>query len=163
MVNGFVIEQSENIKYLGVVLDEKLNWRAHLKSLKSNLSRSCFAMSKLRYYLDTNTLKMVYYSLFYPHIQYCISAWGGAASCHLKQIVSMQKRIVRYVCHLPALTSTNSLFVKTSILKFNEVLILQVCKLMLNSGEDLRLTTVALLQLVWFMHTIPDIQKILIL
>ena len=47
-VNGCVIEQSESIKYLGVVLDEKLNWRAHLKSLKSKLSCSCFIMSKFR-------------------------------------------------------------------------------------------------------------------
>ena len=78
------------IKYLGVVLDEKLSWRAHLRSLKSKISSSCFVLSKLRYCLDVSTLKMVYYSLFYPHIQYCISAWGGAAECYLKQIVSMQ-------------------------------------------------------------------------
>ena len=133
MVNGFVIEQSESVKYLGVVLDDKLNWRAHLKSLKSKLSRSCFVMSKLRYYLDTDTLKMVYYSLFYPHIQYCISAWGGAADCHLKPIVCMQKRVVRYVCRVPALTPTNPLFIKTGFLKLNEVLKLQICKLMQNT------------------------------
>ena len=41
-INGFNIEQSESIKYLGVVLDEKLNWKAHLRSLKSKLSQSCF-------------------------------------------------------------------------------------------------------------------------
>ena len=132
-VNGFEIEQSESIKYLGVVLDDKLNWKAHLKYLKAKLSRSCYIMSKLRYYLDTSTLKMVYYSLFYPHVQYCISAWGGAATSHLKTIVIMQKRIVRYVCRVPALTSTNSLFVKTGILKLNEIFNLQVCKLMLNT------------------------------
>ena len=92
MVNGFVIEESENIKYLVVVLDEMLN----LKFLKSKLSRSCFVISKLRYYLDTDTLKMVYYSLFYPHIHYCISVWGDAAGCHLKSIVCMQKKL-RYM------------------------------------------------------------------
>ena len=65
--------------------------------------------------------------------QYCISAWGGAAECYLKQIVSMQKRIVRYVCRVPALTTTNPLFVKTGLLKLNDVFKLQVCKLMQNS------------------------------
>ena len=66
-------------------------------------------MSKFRYYLDTNTLKMVYYSLFYPHIQYCIPAWGGAAGCHLKSIVCIKNRIGRYVCHVPALTPNKSI------------------------------------------------------
>ena len=107
MVNDFVIEKSGNIKYLGVVLDKKLIQRSHLKSLKSTLSRSCFVMLKLRYYLDTNTLKMVYYSQFYPHIQYCISAQGDAASCHLELIVCMPKRIWKYVCCVLALTPTN--------------------------------------------------------
>ena len=90
-------------------------------------------MSKLRYYLDANTLKLVFYSLFYPHIQYCISVWSGAAGCHLKPTVCMQKIIVRYVCHVPALTPTNSLFTKTGFLKLKEVLDLQICKLMQNT------------------------------
>ena len=50
-------------------------------------------MLKLRCCFDTNTLKMVYYSLFYPHIQYCISAQGGAASCHLKPIMERKRNV----------------------------------------------------------------------
>ena len=45
----------------------------------------------------------------------------------------MQKRIVRYVCRVPALTPTNPLFEKTGLLKLNDVFKLQVCKLMQNS------------------------------
>ena len=37
---------------------------------------------------------------------------------------------------MPALTPTNSLFLKTGILKFNEVFNLQVCKLMLNTLRE---------------------------
>ena len=36
-VNGFVIEQSENIKPLALVSNEKLNYMAHLKCLKCKL------------------------------------------------------------------------------------------------------------------------------
>ena len=131
MVKWCCIEQSENIKNLGLVVNEKLNWRTHLKSLKSKLSQSCFVMLKLRYFLDRNTLKMVY--LFYPHIQYCMSAWRGSSGCHLKPIVRMPKRIVRYVFRVPALTPTNPLFIKTGFLKLNEVLDLKICKLMQNT------------------------------
>ena len=45
----------------------------------------------------------------------------------------MQKRIIRYVCCLPALTTTNPLFEKKCVLKLNDVYKLQVCKLMLNT------------------------------
>ena len=110
--NGLLIWGSDSIKYLGVVFDGKLNRKKHLSSLKSKLSRSCYVLSKLRYYLGTITLKMVYFSLFYLHIQYCISVWGGAADCYLKPILCMQKRVFRYVCCVPALTTTNPLFKK---------------------------------------------------
>ena len=76
---------------------------------------------------------MVYYSLFYPHIQFCIPAWGGAAGCHLKPIFCMKNIIGKYVCRVPDLTPTNSLFIKIGFLKLNEVLDLKICKLIQNT------------------------------
>ena len=75
---------------------------------------------------------MAFCSLFYPHIQYCLSAWGGTAESYLKQIVSMQGRIVRYVCCVPALTPTNPLFVITGLLKLNDVFKFQICNFFLR-------------------------------
>ena len=59
---------------------------------------------------------------------------------YFKKIVSLQKRIVRYVCGVLALTRTNQLFLKTGLLKLNDVFKLQVCILMQNSmtGFDVK-------------------------
>ena len=80
-----------------------------------------------------STLKMMNYSLFFStYLILYICLWW---CCWIifQTIVNMQKRIVRYVCHLPALTPTSPLFVKNGLLKLNYVLKLQVCKLMQNS------------------------------
>ena len=106
LLNNYLKVRSQSI----LVLDCKLNWKKHLSYLKCKLSRSCCILSKLRYYLNTVKLEMFYYSLFYLYIKYCISTWGGAANCYLKPIVCMQKRVIRYVFHVPALTTTNPLF-----------------------------------------------------
>ena len=53
------------------------------------------------------------------------------AACYLKSIVSVQKRIVRYVCGVPALIPT--LFVKTGISKLKNAFNLEVCKSMLGA------------------------------
>ena len=42
----------------------------------------------------------------------------------------MQKRVIGYVCRVPALITTNPLFKKTGVLKLNNVYKLQICKLM---------------------------------
>ena len=45
----------------------------------------------------------------------------------------MQKRVIRYVCRVPALTTTNPLFKKTGVLILKDVYKLQICKLMRNT------------------------------
>ena len=64
---------------------------------------------------------------------------------------------------LPALTPTNSLFFKTGVLKLNEVFNLQVCKLMLNTLRGFEVDHSCFTPEVWFIHTVEDIQKIVIL
>ena len=129
-INNNELQQASQTKYLGVIIDDKLNWKPRLKHLQSKLSRNSYAMAKLRAYVGENTMKLAYYSLIHPHLQYCISSWGAAAPSNLDPIVKLQKRIVRYICHQPARSHTNPLFIKTEILKLKEIFELQICKLM---------------------------------
>ena len=76
---GSHLERVASTKYLGVVVDEKLNWSAHINYIHSKLCKASYILSKLRHYVNINTLKMIYYSLAYPHLSYCITAWGGAS------------------------------------------------------------------------------------
>ena len=59
--------------------------------------------------------------------------WDGAADCYFKSIICMQKRVIRYFCHGPDLTTTNPLFKKPDELKLNDVYKLQICKLMCST------------------------------
>ena len=80
-----------------------------------------------------NNIKIlqIHFSSHTSYIVYLL--WGGAADCYLKPIVCMQKRVIRYVCRVPALTTTNPLFKKTGVQKLNDVYKLQICKLMRNT------------------------------
>ena len=93
-LDGFTLERVASTKYLGVIIDEKLNWSLHIKHIHRKLSRSSYILSKLRHYVNLDTLKTLYYSLIYPHITYCISTWGGAS---IKPLVTLQKKIVRII------------------------------------------------------------------
>ena len=62
------LEQVDQIKYLGVIFDEKLSWKAHVKHLCSKLSSGSWTLLKLRNYVDIQTLKTACYSLIYSHL-----------------------------------------------------------------------------------------------
>ena len=77
MVNTF--------KYLGVTLDNKLNWYAHVKSICSKMSQANGAFLKLRKLMSLKTRISLYNGLAGSHLNYGILVWGSASSYVLKK------------------------------------------------------------------------------
>ena len=64
------IEQTQYIKYLGMYIDKHITWEQQIKRVKAKISKNTGIINKLRYHLDLNTLKQLYYTLIYPFINY---------------------------------------------------------------------------------------------
>ena len=58
------------IKYLGIFLDENLNWKKHVSILSSKLRRANGALAKLRHFVFPKTLNYFYYAIFNSHLNY---------------------------------------------------------------------------------------------
>ena len=39
-INKYEIKEAESVKFLGVLLDENLTWKLHIKFIKSKISKS---------------------------------------------------------------------------------------------------------------------------
>ena len=64
-------------KYLGVLIDEHLLFKDHIKFLKQKLNRANGILAKLRHHLSSDDiLKTVYYSLVDTHLRYECQVWG---------------------------------------------------------------------------------------
>ena len=101
------IEQVNEIKYLGVIFSDKLSWKSHIQHVCSKVSNGYWALLKLRNYVDTTTLKTVYYALIYSYLQYCASMWGLASTTALDLLVRIHKHIIRIIKNSPFLSHTN--------------------------------------------------------
>ena len=71
------IEQKDYIKYLGVYIDKHLKWGQQINHIKSKISKNTGILNKLRYYVNLQMLKQLYYSLIYPYLNYGIMSWGN--------------------------------------------------------------------------------------
>ena len=129
-INNYSLEEKQNTMYLGVIIDNKLNWQPHLCNLKNTLAKGCYALSKLRKFVDIDVLKKVYYSLIYSKLQYCISSWGGCSDTALDTIFKLQKRAVRFICNKSYSEPTHPLFSSQKMLKLEDVYKLKICTLM---------------------------------
>ena len=121
----WAISESEYIKYLGIMVDSTLSWNIHI----DKISRITGLLYKIRPFLNNEILKMLYYSLVYPHLNYVTEVCGSADPIHLTRIFILQKRIVRMLTHNEvrqndySFLSSNPLFLKLEILKIQDQVI----------------------------------------
>ncbi len=73
-------QPEKSIKFLGAHMDENLTWAAHIRMVRSKLSRPIFALNKIKNIFPHDIMKSLYYSLIHSHLVYGIQAWGNASS-----------------------------------------------------------------------------------
>ena len=120
-ISGTSISKVANTKFLGVFIDDKLDWKCHIAHICSKISKSIGIIAKTRKVLHTNTLLMLYYALVYPYLTYCIQVWGSACITTLDKLCKLQKRIVRMIYGAPRQTPSAPLFKALDILKFDQL------------------------------------------
>ena len=63
-IGDSVLQGVQSLSFLGVTIDENLNWKAHIKSVSLKISRSVGVLSKIKNIVPDNVLLMLYNSLF---------------------------------------------------------------------------------------------------
>ena len=71
-INHNLIKQTDNLRYLGAYLDNKLSRKSHIDILSTKLSKTCGMIYKLRHCVPLSTLKSIYFSLFHSQPQYSL-------------------------------------------------------------------------------------------
>ena len=70
-INNVDIPKVTATKFLGIIIDDSLNWKPHIQSVKSKLSCILSIMYKASKLITTAGMYTLYCSLFQPHISYC--------------------------------------------------------------------------------------------
>ena len=114
------LNQVKSVKYLGVILDEKLIWDKHSAFLQTKLRKLNGLLYYLSGFFSTYHLKKIYYALFDSVLKYGVTTWGGMADQHMQPIRVLQKRAIRHIVGLKRTDSTKTSFKKLKILTVEE-------------------------------------------
>ena len=94
-IDGCNISKTNCTRFLGVLIDENLIWKNHISFLSCKLSKYVHILARVRGCLDEAGLKLIYHSLVYSNLLYCITLWGYTYKTSLKVIQVTQNKIVR--------------------------------------------------------------------
>ena len=70
ILENYVLEQVDNTKFLGVYIDQRLEWKIHVNFIAAKISKSVWLLYKAKYVLfalkiSSNTVLCTYLSLSY--------------------------------------------------------------------------------------------------
>ena len=91
------IERKTEAKFLGVIVDEKLAWTKHIKTLNSKMSRYTGIMYKIKSSLPIETRLQIFHSFVQSHLNYCSLVWGFSARSNIESLFAKQKKGIRTV------------------------------------------------------------------
>ena len=70
MMNGEKLKEVDHAKYLGVLVDNKLNWSYQINAVNLKLSKGTGLLAKIRHYVPNGVPRSLYFSFMNPYIDY---------------------------------------------------------------------------------------------
>ena len=75
VIGGHEIDKVCNTKFLGIVLNDRLNWKSQIQYIKNKTSKAIGILKKLRPYINISTMVSLYYSFIYPYLWPLLLTW----------------------------------------------------------------------------------------
>lgn len=133
--NCLEIEQVSEIKYLGLWVDARVNWKSHINYLKRKLVQYVRIFYMLSYVCNQQLLRTVYYALVNSKLEYGLPVWGGAYSTTIKPLIIIQKIFIRRIAKKPKSEPSAPLFKDLKILPLKNLFIFKVLRIFFNKCE----------------------------
>ena len=95
------ISKTSSTRYLGLIIDDKLNWVAHISDLCNSLIKYTGIFYHLRGTFPKATAIQVYYSFIYSKLRYAIEIYGTAKRSFLKPLHTLHNRLIKALTGKP--------------------------------------------------------------
>lgn len=129
-LNNEMIKVTNNAKYLGVIFDNLLSFKPHIKYLEKSISRSVGIIAKLSYYLPTKSLITLYYSLVHSNLLYALPVWASTYKTYLTKLKTLQNKAIRIISKIPLKKKITPSYFKLKVLKLDDLYHFEIGKLM---------------------------------
>lgn len=121
MINNQEIERVKFTNFLGVIIDEHIDWREHIRMIEKKIAKTIGILFKIKHLLNAKSMLAVYNSLIFSYLSYCNIIWGCNTKTSLKRILLFQKTFLRLLTSKNRRTHTAPLFKQFKILKIDDL------------------------------------------
>ena len=76
LVNEDTIEQTDSFKYLGIKLNEKMEWSDHIDYIQSKVAKRLGLLKRVKHLLPVRSREIMYNTMIQPILDYGDIVWG---------------------------------------------------------------------------------------
>ncbi len=109
-INRLTLEQVKICKYLGVIIDEELSWKDHIKYVIKKIVKFASIFYKLRSLIPSYCLKQIYYALVHSHILYAVEIYANTFITYIDPLIKVNNKLLRILQNKPWRTPVKSLY-----------------------------------------------------
>jgi hypothetical protein len=111
-----------SFKLLGILFDEHLSFKPHIDMLCSKISKSLYCLSRVKNFVNSESLRKLYFSMIHSVLSYGINIYGCANSTNLEKLRIKQKQAIRIICNANFRAHTGPLFKQQKILPLDKLI-----------------------------------------
>lgn len=129
--NNNLINQVDATRFLGLIIDKKLNWKPHIEGLSKRVSSLAYALHRLSSTVNTGALLTAYHGMVESILRYGLIFWGNSTNKDI--IFKLQKRCLRAMFKIKVTDSCRPLFFKHKILTLPSLYIIEIALFVKNN------------------------------
>ena len=120
-IDNEIIFETKSSKFLGVHIDNKLNWKMHIDYVSGKIARGIGILIKSRKVLSNECMTNLYYAFIYPYLIYCNHIWGNTYKTTLSKLQILQNKVIRITTGSPPRTNNETLYRQNCMLNLNKI------------------------------------------
>ena len=110
-INNSEIERPECLKFLGVLLDQNLCWKEHIKYIESKIAKTTGVLYKAKPYIDKPFRLSLYHCYIHSYVNYGNIAWESTIRTNLKKYTVNRNMLTAKGFHLIRERTLNHLII----------------------------------------------------
>ena len=96
-LNDKIVVTEDTLKILGVILDSKLNFKAHIRVQLGKACAKASALRRLRKFISKDVMVRLYKAYVLPHLEYCSPLFLGVGNVEASKMESTNYYILRSI------------------------------------------------------------------
>ena len=105
-----VIDRIHSTKYLGIIIDDQLNFEEHINFLVNNVNSVIGIICRNRYLLPLHCKTKIYFALIHSNLIYCIEVYANTSLTNLNKLIVKVSSLLRVLQNRPRRTHITELY-----------------------------------------------------